>query len=204
MHLCQQDLNVTPEVFHILYNGETTARRSVWHCAQCTGTTTAKAGATDHALAATVFPAPLLSSKRLPSWTPERPIALVSKVGSGETPRCEGGSRGRRAVCRSRSGRGRTRGSLLALWRERKSEFGRAQWYRFQLVPQFQEPRSKPTGTAVASTPSPWPNSCTTCRDQSPGLRLRVSGRNAPRCNYSSTTSQAVSRGSGRLVKKSS
>jgi hypothetical protein len=47
-----------------------------------------------------------LRSKRLPCWTPERPIGLERKVGSGEATRFEGGGSGRWAIPGCGSGRG--------------------------------------------------------------------------------------------------
>src|SRR5438477_10044639 len=71
-----------------------------------------------------------------------------------------------------------------------------------KLMPQFQEPRSRPIVKSPASTPVPRPSESTS----DPGLarypRLKAEARMAPRCRYTSTTSQAVNPGCGSFVKK--
>ena len=72
--------------------------------AQQAGAAAAETGCVHDAQAAIGFSTPFMGKKRLPCWTPERPIGLERKVGSGETTRFEGSGGGRWTVSRGRSG----------------------------------------------------------------------------------------------------
>ncbi len=72
--------------------------------AEWTGAATADTGRVHDAQAAIGFSTPLMGKKRLPCWTPERPIGLEGKISSGETTCFEGGGSGRWTVSRGRSG----------------------------------------------------------------------------------------------------
>lgn len=72
--------------------------------AQGTGAATVNAGSIRHAEAAIDFSALLMSPKRLPCWTTQRPVGRERNVGSGEAPRFQRGGGGRWAVSRGRSG----------------------------------------------------------------------------------------------------
>src|SRR5215471_7965708 len=99
---------------------------------------TANTGCIHHSQTSVSFLTPLLDSKRLPCWTPERPIRLKRKVLSREPASFPRGSTGRWTIpgCRSRGGR--TCGSLRACRRESESKIGRAQGSRLQVMPQLQ------------------------------------------------------------------
>ena len=72
--------------------------------AQGAGAAAADTGRVHDAQAAIGFSTPFMSKKRLPCWTPERPIGLERKVRSSETPRFEGSGSGRWTASRGRSG----------------------------------------------------------------------------------------------------
>lgn len=69
---------------------------------QRTGATTANAGRIHDTQTPIGLAAALLSRTRLPCWTPERPVGLERKVGSGETPRFPRSGSGRWTVPRGR------------------------------------------------------------------------------------------------------
>jgi hypothetical protein len=162
---------------------------------QRTSTTTAKAGAIDHAQAAIGFCALLMREQLLGSLATQCPIGLESKVLSREATSFPGEAHVRGSIARWRSRVQRKRWSGWGRW-DGRSKLGRAHGIRMQLMPQLQEPRSRPIAIRVASIPVPRPSESTSDRGPVRRLHLKAEARNAPRCRYSSTTSEAVNRGS--------
>ena len=68
-----------------------------------------------------------------------------------------------------------------------------------KLMPQFQAQVPDPLRDQLPGTPVPRPSDCTSDRGHVPDLHRQSAGSKAPRCRYSSTTSEAVNACCGKL-----
>ena len=75
-----------------------------------------------------------MGNQHVPCRTPQSPIRLKGKVGSGEAPGFPGGGSGGWAVSSDGGNRGQMCGDLLAMLRDGGSKLGGAQWLWLELM----------------------------------------------------------------------
>ena len=102
--------------------------------AQGARTAIANTGRIDNPQIAMTFSTSLMGNQNVACWTPQGPIGLKGKVGSGEAASFPGRHGGGWSISR-RWRTGRRRGRVGVLLSEGRRKFGGAHWFRCQKVP---------------------------------------------------------------------